>query len=374
MEPPSSTAPRGEPSGALDFVPAASLMLATALRLLGGRRAHLYRLDPDGETFTRVAAAGEEDAKASLGRSISADIAISGRAARESRVICTPDVLAEPDLSVEPSMRALIAREGVAALAAVPLGARGQVVGTLVLADRTGRRYTDQELVLLSVFGDQAVLLFENARSRAELVQQQHEAFELARIARLISEPLDLAAVSDRIAERVLGLLAVHSSAIRLSRPDGTLGAIALGGRAKEYGGVGEVVPAGIGLVGRAAVEGRPIWTSDIRSDDRFQLTAEIRERNAAVGIIAGLAVPLRAGGEVIGVLSVGSPTPRVFTAEDIALLQTFADQAAIAIHNAMARETLAKQAERLRILHRSTAPSSPSRRRWPSRRRCSRG
>ena len=50
--------------------------------------------------------------------------------------------------------------------------------------------------------------------------------------------------------------------------------------------------------------------------------------------------------------LSVGSPTPRIFTAEDIALLQTFADQAAIAIHNALAREVLAKQAERLRILH----------------------
>src|SRR5216684_5214255 len=190
MEPPSSTAPRGEPSGPLYFLRAASLMLATALRLLGGRRAHLYRLDPDGETFTRVAAAGEEDAKAPLGRSISADIAISGRAARESRVICTPDVLAEPDLSLAPSVRALTASEGVAALAAVPLRVGEQVVGTLVLADRTGRRYTDQELALLSVFGDQAVLLFENARGRAELVQQQHEAFALARVGRLISETL----------------------------------------------------------------------------------------------------------------------------------------------------------------------------------------
>src|SRR5713101_1382924 len=82
MEPPSSTAPRGEPSGALDFVRAASLMLATALRLLGGRRAHLYRLDPDGETFTRVAAAGEGDAKTQHGGATSADMALSGRAGR----------------------------------------------------------------------------------------------------------------------------------------------------------------------------------------------------------------------------------------------------------------------------------------------------
>ncbi len=172
MESPSNLAPRGEPSGALDFAPASERILATALRLLGGRRAHLYRLDPDGETFTRVAAAGEGDAKTPHDGATSADIAMSGRAVRERRAICTPDVFAEPDLSVEPS--ALTASEGAAALAAVPLRVGEHVVGTLVLADRTGRRYTDQELALLSVFGDQAVLLFENARGRAELVQQQH--------------------------------------------------------------------------------------------------------------------------------------------------------------------------------------------------------
>src|SRR5712692_7165716 len=195
-------------------------------------------------------------------------------------------------------------------------------------------------------------LAASGAELHAEVVRRQREYEELARVARLVNETLDLTTVGERIADSVLGLLGVRGSALRLLQPDGALNAIALGGRAKEYGGVGEVVPAGIGLIGQAAVEGRPMWTRDIRSDDRFQLSAEIRERNVAVGTIAGLAVPLRMGGEVIGVLSVGSPTPRTFTAEDIALLQTFADQAAIAIHNAMARETLAKQAERLRILH----------------------
>src|SRR6267378_259800 len=140
MESPSNLAPRGEPSGALDFAPASERILATALRLLGGRRAHLYRLDPDGETFTRVAAAGEGDAKTPHDGATSADIAMSGRAVRERRAICTPDLSAEPS--------ALTASEGAAALAAVPLRVGEHVVGTLVLADRTGRRYTDQEMVL----------------------------------------------------------------------------------------------------------------------------------------------------------------------------------------------------------------------------------
>jgi signal transduction histidine kinase/ActR/RegA family two-component response regulator len=186
---------------------------------------------------------------------------------------------------------------------------------------------------------------------RAEIVRQQRRAEELARVARLVNETLDLTTVSERIAESVLGLLRVHSAAIRLLQPDGSLQAIALGGRAREYAANRESVPAGHGLVGRAATEGRAMWTEDFRTDARFVTNPELRERNASVGIIAGLAVPLRVTGHILGVLSVGSPEPHVFTEAEIDLLQTFADQAAIAINNAQNQQALASQAERLRIL-----------------------
>ncbi len=348
--PPSN--PGAEPPGALDFTPAAERIAASAVRIVGGRRARVYyRFTPDSGTVTCVATAGE-GAKPPLGGSADAEIWFSGRVFREGRAICTPDVLAERGLALPPSAHALTAREGLGALAAVPITMRGEVVGSLVLADRTGRRYTDQEVILLSAFADQMVLVLENSWMQAELARQRYEGEELARIARLVSETLDLTTVGQRIADSVLGLLGVHSSAIRLFRPDGALGAVALGGRAKEYGSAGDIVPVGLGLIGRAVVEGRPMWTRDIRSDDRFQLNPEIRERNAAIEIVAGLAVPLRVAGKVIGVLSVGSPTPRSFTEPEIGLLQAFADQAAIALTNAQTQEALAKQAERLRILH----------------------
>src|SRR5437870_6497786 len=186
----------------------------------------------------------------------------------------------------------------------------------------------------------------------AEIVRQQRQTEELARIARLVNETLDLTTVSERIAESVLGLLRAHSSAIRLLQPDGSLQAIALGGRIQGNAPSRDRLPPGVGLVGRAAAEGRPMWSADVRADARFRLNRELRERNVEVGIVAGLAVPLRVGGKVIGVLSVGSPTPRQFTEAEIALLETFADQAAVAINNAQNQEALAKQAERLRILH----------------------
>jgi signal transduction histidine kinase/ActR/RegA family two-component response regulator len=197
-----------------------------------------------------------------------------------------------------------------------------------------------------------APLRDEVADLTRQLEAARREAEELARVARLVSETLDLATVGERITEGVLGLLGVYSSAIRLVRPDGSLEPLALGGQAQRYAGTGEVIPAGVGLIGRVAVEGRPLWTEDIRRDDRFLVSHELRERNVSAGIVAGLAVPLRAGGKVIGVLSVGSPGPRSFTDAEIALLQTLADQAAVAINNALTQQALAKQTERLRILH----------------------
>src|SRR6266436_3599334 len=195
-------------------------------------------------------------------------------------------------------------------------------------------------------------LAASGAELHAEVVRRQREYEELARVARLVNETLDLTTVGERIADSVLGLLGVRGSALRLLQPDGALNAIALGGRAKEYPSSRDTVPSGVGLVGRAAAEGRPMWTEDIRVDPRFEMTPQMRERNAAVGIVAGLAVPLRVTGRVIGVLSVGSPTPRAFTEAEIALLQSFADQAAVAINNAQTQQALAKQAERLKILH----------------------
>jgi signal transduction histidine kinase len=349
--PPST--PGAGPDGTIDVAPAAERIAASAIRLLGARGARLvWRLEPDPAPMAWVTAPAEDNLPSAPDGAVAAEIAFGERARREGRAISTPDVLAERYLELDVPAREWIARGGLGSLAAVPVRTLGAAAGSLVLADRTGRRFTEQEMVLLSSLAEQMALVLENAQLQATLARQRHESEELARVSHLVSEKLDVAALGQRIADNVLGLLRVHSSAIRLLRPDGRLTAIALGGRAREHGATGDVVPAGIGLVGRAFVEGCPMWTADIHIDDRFALNPEVRERNTAVGIVAGLAVPLRVAGEVIGVLSVGSPTPRLFTGSEIALLQTFANQAAIALSTAQTQEAVAKQAERLRILH----------------------
>jgi signal transduction histidine kinase/ActR/RegA family two-component response regulator len=268
------------------------------------------------------------------------------------RPLRIPDLLDEAAATLPDEMLERVRASGVRSLLAVPLRVQQRTTGVLSLGAAIGRVFSDDEAALLQAFADQAALALENSRSHAEVVRQRQAAEELARVAGLVSETLDLVTVGERIVGGVLGLLDVESSALRLLGPGGALTAVALGGRAKAYAGSRAVVPLGVGLIGSAAAEGRPMWTADFRTDDRFSTSPEIRDRNLAVGIVAGLAVPLRVAGKVTGVLSVGSPAPRAFADRDIALLQAFADQAAIAINNAQTQEALAKQAERLRILH----------------------
>ncbi len=263
-----------------------------------------------------------------------------------------PDLLAAPDITLGDDVVQRLRESRKRSLLAVPLRVQERITGVLSIVAATGRVFTDDEVTLLQTFADLAALALENSRSRAEVERRRREAEELAHVAGLVGETADLATVGERIAEAVLRLLDVDSSAVRLLQSDGSLVAVALGGRATAYAGARAVVMLGAGLIGRAAAEGHPMWTADFNSDERFETSPELRERNAAAGIVAGLAVPMRVAATVTGVLSVGSSTARSFSEREIALLQAFADQAAITISNAQAREALARQAERLRILH----------------------
>jgi signal transduction histidine kinase/ActR/RegA family two-component response regulator len=352
MGDPTPSALGSEPAGPRAFIQASERIVGLALRSIGGRYARVYRIDPDQREPRRVASADPPDASPADAGAAVADIAFSRLVSTSDAARGTPDVLAERECPLDSATRELIQRQRIGALAAAPIRLRGAVVASLVIADRPGRRFADHDLVLLTAFADQVALVVENDRLEAETTRQQYEAGELALVASLIGERLDPLSVGQRIAESVLGLLGVHSAVIRLFQPDGALAAIALAGRAKEYAEIGDRIPAGLGLVGRAAVEGRPVWTSDIRVDGRFEQSPTLRARNVAVGIVAGLAVPMHAAGVVIGVLSVGSGTPRTFAQREIDLLQRFADQAALTISNVRTQETLVKQAKRLQILH----------------------
>jgi signal transduction histidine kinase/ActR/RegA family two-component response regulator len=317
--------------------------IADSIRgLLGAAAATLYRLEEPTGDLRAVAVSG--DIGSEFGRTVvlARGTAVSGRAVVDRRPVASADALTDPRIALTPEFRVRLGQVPFRAALAVPLVARDRVIGALAVADRAGRIFTEEENRLVQAFADRAALaldnagLYEEARRRlAETMRRRAEAEELARIARTLTETLDTTQVGERIVESVRPLFRARSAGLRLLEPDGSLRAIVWGDPAHAHAGPGHVMPAGLGISGRVITEGRPVASADVVTDPRIALSDDMREWMVASGDRALLAVPLRVKGIVIGVLSVADETGRVYGDTEVALLQTCADQAAIALENA---------------------------------------
>ena len=301
--------------------------------LLGARSAALYR-QGEGDELTLVTES-RPGGVFDWTRVLPAGVGIAGLAVRARAPVAAPDVLDDPRIDYPPDARARVGENAHRALIGVPIRVRDRLFGALAVADRTGRRFDAEEVGLAQVFADAAGLALVNAQLYAEATRRQRAAEELARLAGTLTESLDVSAVVERTVERVLRLFDAQSSVLRLLQPDGSLVAVALGGRSREYFEPGHVLPPGAGVLGRAVTEGRAVASSDALNDPALRLTDELRHGLATSADGAILAVPLRAKGTVMGALGVTDRPGRVFSDEEIGLLQTFADQATLALENA---------------------------------------
>jgi len=300
--------------------------------LLGGHRATLLRIEPDVGELTIVAISGA-DAECPQPPRFPETYEIAAWAVEARRLTIIPDFLADPRLAGFSRWRAEAERAIDRAFFAIPLLVQDQAIGAIVVTHRIGWSVEGEALGLIQAFADSAALALENARLYGEATRRRHEAEELARIARLLTETLDFPTVANRIAEVVLALLRVPASVVRIRQADGSLIGIASAGRTRDAWAPGHVLPPGIGTVGKAIAEGQPVIEDPLGPG--VVSTEDFRRRQASSGIRKVLAVPLRDAKTVLGVLAVGDEAGRAFSAAEVALLQAFGDQAAIALTNA---------------------------------------
>jgi GAF domain-containing protein/CheY-like chemotaxis protein len=224
-------------------------------------------------------------------------------------------------------------RLGYTTFLGVPLKVGDRTIGALTF--RARRPFTARDQEQAEAFAGQAALALEHARLYTEATRRRLEAEELVRLARTLTESLEVGAVAERIVESVLAPFTARSSGLRTLQPDGSLALLALGGTARGTLPPGHVVPPGIGISGRALAEGRAAATPDIFADPVIAVTEDLGGGLRAAGDAALLCVPMRVKGRIIGALSVGDRAGRVFTQAEAGLLQGFADQAALALENA---------------------------------------
>jgi GAF domain-containing protein len=188
--------------------------------LFGAAAVGFYGRDPKSGDLTAVAFAGNvgEASKEQLVYPLG--ISAVGLAVRDRTAVITRDVLADPRLTLTPEVRARIQKAAYRSALVVPLMAHDRVLGALAIGDRAGRLFTDDEVRLAEACAHQAAIALENARLYREATQRRREAQELARVARLLTESLDVQAVADRIVQSLLPLVGVQSSGLFLVQGD----------------------------------------------------------------------------------------------------------------------------------------------------------
>jgi len=228
---------------------------------------------------------------------------------------------------------------GHRSIVSVPLLCEGESIGALVLRRMEVNPFSEKQIALLQTFADQAVIAIENARLFDEVqartrdletsLQQQTATADVLKV--ISRSTFDLQPVLDTLVSSACRLCKADIGTVRYQ--DGSTYRLAA-----DYG----CTPAWRDhlahqspepdrgtIFGRTIVEGHTVHIPDVLVDPEFTRLAAQK----LMGFRAALGVPLIREGRVFGVLSLLGPSS--FTAKQIELVETFADQAVIAIENA---------------------------------------
>ena len=288
----------------------------------------ILMLDEDARELVAYAALGIEE-EGERGIRVPLGQGFAGRVAAERKPVILPEVK-HADVR-----NPVLLEKGIKSLLGVPLVLEGRVLGVLHVGTLTPRNFDRDDVELLQLVAERAAAGIEHARLFAaeRRARQRLERVQLVTDAALAL--LDLEELLWELLRRIRQILSTDTSAILLlDEANNELVARAAVGIEEEVE-QGVRIPVGRGFAGRIAAERRPVILPDVDHADIYNPI--LREK----GIKSMVGVPLLAENHVVGVLHVGSLTPRDFTQEDVELLQLVADRAAMAIERARIHEEL---------------------------------
>src|SRR5262245_16187118 len=262
------------------------------------------------------------------------------RALVEGTVATIPNVETDPDLS--PRVLAFCRHYELRSVVMVPLRGQHEILGALVVGHRQVEAFSDSHMSLLQTFADQAVIAIENVRLFKELEARNRDLTTSLDKQTATSDILRVISRSPAAVQPVFE--AIVTSAVRLLRAHvGTLTRVA--GRQIALAALTSADAAGDAVLrasfpqplqseaphARAIRDRVPVNIADAQADP---VSEERRTIARARGYRSLATVPLLRHDEAVGTIGVARREPGGFTDDEIALLQTFADQAVIAIEN----------------------------------------
>ena len=240
------------------------------------------------------------------------------------------------------------AREhGFHACLGVPLQIQGQILGCLNVYAKVRRKFSPEDISLLSVLGDQAALAIHKAQLYEETRAQKEEATKLYGITAHLATTLDVDSVLDQVVAKTIDLLGCDASAVYV-HDEARGGLVVRRGRHLDPAIVRDLVlKPGEGVAGRAYQERRPVSTADRLADPALRYQTD-HDRLIQSAPRAYLAVPVSVRDEVLGVLVCYYFAAHQFSAKEAQLLSSLAAHAAIAMDNARHHQAVMLQQNRL--------------------------
>lgn len=316
----------------LDLDTSMQTVVETVAEVMGVEACSVYLFDKSTEHLILRATQGLNSAAVGQVR-IAMGEGITGCAAREGRPITVRDVFQDSRFRSEPAL----GEEPFRSILAVPIvlfsaerfhiGA-DKLQGVISIQTVGPRDFADEEVNFVETVAGELAFFIVNAQLYQQTYEQRHqkvrELATLQHVSKRIAEQLDLEEVLKLIVAKAVELAHVDRADILRFDEDNRLKLAASHGSGNQN----QVMD----FIASAVGEGRPLAVLNAYSDSRFPDLAQVAANEHFYSLFC---MPLHARGKMIGAICLYTSEPRHFDYEQVRLLSTFADEAAIAIENA---------------------------------------